>query len=97
MSGYQLAIAQVAFTLKIIDLSTDFDFSVSSWIRTPERNTAVGGHPRSKHLSGLAVDVVLDSNQDQNDFLLNVKALGLVYLIEPDHIHVQVPKGFRTT
>lgn len=34
--------------------------SVTSWIRTPERNIAIGGTPSSRHLTGMAVDVVYD-------------------------------------
>lgn len=37
-----------------------FNGSVISWTRSPGRNQSVGGHPRSRHLKGLAADIVFD-------------------------------------
>ena len=76
----------------ILSLRSHFSFSVTSWLRTPTRNTAVGGHPNSKHLTGLAVDVVLDPGQDKEAFKAEVVARMLTAVDEGDHIHIQVKK-----
>lgn len=33
-------------------------FQVTSWLRTPEHNKAIGGAPKSMHLTGLATDII---------------------------------------
>ena len=76
--------------ISVIDhLHTRFAFSETSGWRTTKRNKAVGGHPRSKHLSGLAVDCVLDDKRHAAAFTAAVKAAGLRFVNEGDHIHVQ--------
>ena len=77
------------FAGKIELLKELFPFSVTSWFRSKKRNAAVGGHPQSKHLTGFAVDVVLDDPKDTPQFLRTVNALGLGFLEEDDHIHIQ--------
>lgn len=64
--------------------------SVTSWGRTEVRNKAVKGHPRSRHLDWLAVDVVPDNWDDHGDVMRDAAALGLRALNEGDHIHIQV-------
>lgn len=81
------------FHAKVDALHQEFQFSETSGWRTVKRNKAVGGDKNSKHLRGLAVDCVLDSAKDAPAFKKRVKAKGLVWLDEGDHIHVQVPKG----
>lgn len=61
---------------------------VTSWYRDPERNAAVGGAPHSQHLLALAVDAVVDP-QLQEHFLDACRFLGLIPIVEGDHIHVQ--------
>lgn len=67
--------------------------SVTSWVRTPNRNRAVGGVMRSNHLTGLAVDVVLDEHlthkiaTDARHML--AAHLGLRLVIEGDHDHLE--------
>lgn len=34
------------------------NFKITSWLRTPEHNKAIGGAPSSMHLQGLATDLV---------------------------------------
>ena len=65
--------------------------SMTSYVRTIARNAIVGGHEHSKHLVGLAVDVVLDRKEDQGEFTLAAQRLGLRVIDEDDHLHVQVP------
>lgn len=64
--------------------------SISSWVRSEAHNHRVGGHPRSMHLCGLAVDVVLDNQEDADDFIAFCVRLGLMAINYDDHIHVQI-------
>lgn len=85
---------QHEFFKKILVLKKDFDFSVTSWFRTEKRNKQVGGKPTSKHLSGLAVDAVLDDLKDKERFLIKIRELGLHFLDEyasgKMHVHIQI-------
>ena len=74
----------------IFVLNAEFDFSVTSWIRSAARNHAVGGVANSRHLDGTAVDVVLDAGQDKTAFLKASSSLGLIAIDDGDHLHVQV-------
>lgn len=62
--------------------------SVSSWWRSPWKNTEVGGNWFSLHLLGLAWDLVPGTATTQ----AQVIATGLPVKIVPegDHIHVQL-------
>jgi len=79
------------FTQKIYLLSMIYPFSVISWIRSHKRNKAVHGHPISRHILGLAVDVILDNASDTEAFCKEVKRMGLKYKVYKTHIHVQTP------
>jgi hypothetical protein len=74
-------------------LALRFRFSVTSWIRSPVRNVAVGGVADSRHLHGLAVDCVLDEEKDRGEFKKAAAALGLQVIEEGDHIHLQEPRA----
>lgn len=64
-------------------------FSATSWFRTTERNAAVGGHPESAHLVGLAIDVPPSPRMAEVS-----RSLGLWVVEEGDHTHVQAwPPG----
>lgn len=70
-----------------VDIVLDqFPGSVTSWYRTPKRNKLVGGAIDSKHLLGLAVDVIFDNELPPAKFL---RRLGLRSLVEQDHIHIE--------
>ncbi len=83
------------FEDKIRLLAVLFPFSVTSWIRSRKHNTAVGGVPTSRHLFGLAVDVVFDPGVDTTDFVLLASEIGLEVVVERDHLHIQEP-GSKT-
>jgi hypothetical protein len=85
-----------AFAQRVCLLCRNHGISITSWWRTPFRNELVGGKPGSQHLIGMAVDLVLDPAIDQRDLLSLIRQLGLHYLEEGDHIHVQAwPAGAR--
>ena len=64
---------------------------ISSWWRDAEHNRAVGGHPRSQHLLGLAFDL----ESDQPDLAAEAfRAQGFTVVESPSHVHVQTfPAG----
>jgi len=81
------------FEDKIRCLAMLFRFSVTSWIRSRKRNDDVGGVADSRHLIGLAVDVVLDDGMQRGEFIVHADMLNLDVIIEGDHLHVQEPRA----
>lgn len=59
---------------------------ISSYVRTPARNAAVGGSRFSQHLLGLAIDFVGNTS---HPFPRELRRQGLVAVDEGDHLHVQ--------
>lgn len=79
------------FLMTVYPLITRFNGSVTSWYRTVKHNAQVGGDPNSRHLYGLAIDVVLDNDIDKERFISECrKRFGLAAVDEGDHVHVQV-------
>ncbi len=76
------------FEDKIRSLLLGYPGSVTSWIRSPSRNKLVGGAVNSKHLIGLAIDIVLDNPADNFAFIQTAQSMGLWTLDEGDHVHV---------
>ena len=59
---------------------------VTSWLRSPAKNRAVGGVSSSRHLLGLAFDV-----RPAAGAFARLKGMGFAKVInEGDHIHVEV-------
>jgi len=81
------------FEDKIRCLALLYRLSVTSWLRSHKHNAQVGGVADSRHLLGLAVDVVLDDTNDTREFETHAKHLGLQVIIEGDHLHVQEPRS----
>lgn len=77
------------FTTAIFMLCKKHQGSVTSWIRTKARNAKVSGNPQSFHLTGYAVDIVLDNKANNKALIADCKALGLQAIDEADHIHVE--------
>jgi uncharacterized protein YcbK (DUF882 family) len=80
------------FEDKIRLLAVLFPLSVTSWLRSRKHNEQVGGVTNSRHLLGLAVDVVLDDTTQTAEFRVLAIQLGLQVIIEEDHVHVQEPR-----
>jgi hypothetical protein len=71
-----------------------FSASCTSWVRSTDRNRAVGGVINSAHLVGLAADVVYDGSPPgpEGDEYLALR--GLKRLPEGDHDHI-MPADWR--
>jgi len=65
--------------------------SVSSWMRSPERNKEKGGIPASRHLWGGAIDVIYAPNPQPTIETAQAiaKKLGLYCHRESDHDHIR--------
>lgn len=59
--------------------------TLTSWYRDPSRNAAVGGASSSRHLRGLAIDIVA---RDPQRASAAFRAYGLRVLNEGDHLHI---------
>lgn len=84
----------ISFCDKIWELYKEFNFiSITSWGRSKYRNQIKKGHSKSKHLTFTAVDIVRDpgTNDKKLELLRYIKKLGLKYVDEKDHIHIQLP------
>lgn len=69
---------------------------VTSGVRTPERNAAVGGKPNSRHLTGQAIDFVAPSGVSIGDVRNEFRQRGIDLreaIDEGDHFHIAVDKG----
>lgn len=77
------------FYVLIFALCKIFGGSTTSGIRSVKRNASVGGVIDSKHLTGFGVDIVLDDPKSAPAFKAAVRAVGLAWLDEGDHFHVQ--------
>jgi hypothetical protein len=83
-----VALTLDAFADAVYDYCMAFSGSVTSWMRTPARNAAVGGVPRSAHLVGLAVDVVYDGARPGPPADAWLALRGLKRINEGDHDHL---------
>lgn len=81
------------FTQSILSLCRIHNCSVTSWVRTPEHNTVVGGVEGSRHMiknGGKAMDLVPSPNDSETREMLIIdgKSLGLVCIDETTHVHI---------
>lgn len=82
-----------SFAIAILLLVGQVDFSVTSWIRTEKRNHMVGGVETSKHLTGQAVDIVLDDWADLDKLLKLLDKTCLFIGIQQYHLHIEALDG----
>lgn len=68
--------------------------TMTSGMRTPERNQQVGGAGNSQHLTGTAADYAVPA-QLKPAFMSRAKQMGYQAIDEGDHIHLQLPRGGR--
>ena len=81
----------------IMALSARFRFRETSGYRCKEFNTEVGGAQMSQHQFWLARDIVLFDQAERAEFCLQARRMGLSFLIEDDHIHLQANKPPEAT
>lgn len=77
------------FCTIVFTLCKIYGGSVTSWARSVAHNKAVGGVANSKHLEGLALDVVLDLAENQTPFIAACRSMKLRAFWDKDHIHVE--------
>jgi len=66
--------------------------SMTSGMRTAERNQQIGGAANSQHLTGTAADYAVPT-QLKPAFMSRARQLGYQAIDEGDHIHLQLPRG----
>lgn len=66
--------------------------TMTSGMRTPERNRRVGGVPNSQHLSGTAGDYAVPPEQ-KAAFMAQARQQGFEAIDEGDHVHLELPRG----
>jgi hypothetical protein len=69
--------------------------TMTSGMRTAERNQQVGGTPNSQHLTGTAADYAVPQ-QLKPAFMSRARQMGYQAIDEGDHIHLQLPRGGRS-
>jgi hypothetical protein len=91
MTNLSRPVTKAEFLTRVDTLCVMHDCSVTSWWRTKTRNERVGGHPKSKHLTGWGVDLVPDDHrwEKKHDIVKDAHTLGLWAVAEEDHVHVQ--------
>lgn len=82
----------ISFLMPILTLRTRWQFSVTSWGRTVQHNSIVGGVPGSDHLLWLGIDIILEPQQKNLAFEKDCSTLGLSALYEITHYHLR-PTG----
>jgi hypothetical protein len=80
------------FAKRVLHVRMKWDFSVTSWGRTPKRNVFVKGVTGSLHMMWTGMDVVLDDQLKNVDFEKDCASVGLQAIYEQDHYHLQ-PSG----
>ncbi len=68
--------------------------TMTSGMRTAERNQQVGGTANSQHLTGTAADYAVPQ-QLKPAFISRARQMGYQAIDEGDHIHLQLPRGGR--
>lgn len=76
------------FAAHVFDYCLAFSGSVTSWVRSVDRNAAVGGVRNSQHLTGLAVDVVYDGAAPGPEATAWLAQRHLLRIPEGDHDHI---------
>ncbi len=74
---------------KVLSLREEFPNAVlTSWCRSIAYNRAVGGVEGSRHISCMAVDMVVSEKKEKR-FVERARSLGFHVLVEADHVHLE--------
>jgi uncharacterized protein YcbK (DUF882 family) len=65
--------------------------SVTSWIRSQQHNAHVGGATHSRHLTGLAVDVIYDDPPPLPERYRIAELTSLLLYPRTNHDHLEAP------
>ena len=67
-------------------------FEITSGLRSPSQNTAVGGTSNSSHLSGLALDLACSDDATRTKMLTGLLTCGSPLFLEiaPTHLHIDI-------
>jgi len=82
----------VEFVHRVYILAKNWNGSVTSWVRSSGHNQSVGGVSNSRHLEGLAVDMVFETKEGKAHAAKRAKEMGLFVKDEKDHLHIGVPR-----
>ena len=63
---------------------------LTSTYRSPEKNKAVGGSSKSRHLKGQAIDFVVNNSRDRAVFIREALLLGLTVGVMKNAIHIDM-------
>lgn len=84
---------RVVFMLEAMRIILGHPIIISSGFRTKVRNDAVGGAPKSAHLTGEAVDISTNgwTKEQRRKFMLLARKLGFNGIgVSPTYIHIDV-------
>ena len=75
----------------ILDRALDIDIIATSGLRSPEKNTQVGGVPKSSHLNGLAIDFICSDSKVRYKLIMASLVAGFQRIgIGKNHIHLDI-------
>lgn len=78
------------FLQKLSTIEVEAGTWLSSWYRDPVHNAGVSRYSTSAHIAGLAIDLVVPSDQGRADLVMRSRWAGLGALDEGDHVHLQL-------
>lgn len=89
--GYIIVHSELLQRLELVRGRTGFPMVIGSWCRCVKHNKDIGSKSTSSHISGEAVDIGYDTQEDLLTYLFWLRHFGFLRLIlYHSHIHVDV-------